>query len=933
MLRRATDTQIVPRPSRAAAYLAIPRDYVCDLGGGLHWSSTGEAIECSDQATFAFAAEAILFLEGFASQRPLIPFGCVLRLLHLLRPRVEALQVSPPFALLRTAFVQAGRNYRNAGVFAAHLCSGVPSSPDPPNIEDLWRWLTLRETGLQGAPDEPPEVPPLSPPAFEARVERALVAYSHDEMVRWARDGSGPLYDAGEALARQVQPPSSLAEVLDGVFQRERLGGAIPFVDQLVSVVALPPRRLTPPELPIGGYADVTTHGQLEQLLPSQLAYDDLEFVRRVAQRELLFFRREEPHVSVREELVVVLDQGVRTWGTVRLVLAAAVLALGRLAERRRAAFFLAGTSNGGHLIDPISVPAAEVGAILEASDLSRHPGLALEKVLQTASEMHRDIVLLTHPRNLAEADVHAAALRVQPGVRAFALSVDDCGSAAFSELRHGTPVPLTNFSIDLNPPEPKEELLRLVPAGQWGGDVEPVPTPFVFGPGGAPIHAMAFDCAGDWLLVATNDGMLYATRTDGSRMEVLPRGMVDGRVLRKVWAVGGARDGFVVLAGPNCGALLHYDFTTRTCKAHRWRLRGCATLPEALYIPPWHTVILKAGNEVECIQLTTGSREVPPALASLMMPFTRQWRKHSSYWVRLSPPGLVPCRGRWDWPSCDINPDTGKVSLRGVAPTWDDFVPEADGRPILMDWVPLGGMYCGVTLVILVTPTSTGGTVGHIFRGPPGTYVGELPLPRSGPPLFELSRDGQLLARAVTPAQVEVRDVFYGGPPKCVTRSGGFHSNVTVELGETWLALGAERVVHLVRWGGRQLCTSLGKSFERFLSAAIATGEITSRGSPAKRLPGGGPLWLVDRERFHNVALRNNLIAAVDRFGQVALFQSNGTFVAMFFAFRQELAIWLPDGTVYGSQHLLGQPKTPQAAEKIGAALWEATKRSGGGA
>src|ERR1035438_1113837 len=46
-------------------------------------------------------------------------------------------------------------------------------------------------------------------------------------------------------------------------------------------------------------------------------------------------------------ELILLLDQGVRTWGDVRLVLASAALALSRQAERRQIAVKLAATSNG----------------------------------------------------------------------------------------------------------------------------------------------------------------------------------------------------------------------------------------------------------------------------------------------------------------------------------------------------------------------------------------------------------------------------------------------------------------------------------------------------------------------------------------------------------------------------------------------------------
>ena len=77
--------------------------------------------------------------------------------------------------------------------------------------------------------------------------------------------------------------------------ERTRLSGAIPLVNAMVSALSLPPRRATPPQLPLGGYADVTTRGEPEQLLLSQLALDPDDFVRRFAEKELLYFRREEP--------------------------------------------------------------------------------------------------------------------------------------------------------------------------------------------------------------------------------------------------------------------------------------------------------------------------------------------------------------------------------------------------------------------------------------------------------------------------------------------------------------------------------------------------------------------------------------------------------------------------------------------------------------
>src|SRR5437870_1785724 len=83
------------------------------------------------------------------------------------------------------------------------------------------------------------------------------------------RPRAGPGRQAARQLARVLEKrPRSLAEALAGLARRERLAGAVPFVARLVGALALPPRRLTPGALAVGGYVDVTTRGMPERLLP-----------------------------------------------------------------------------------------------------------------------------------------------------------------------------------------------------------------------------------------------------------------------------------------------------------------------------------------------------------------------------------------------------------------------------------------------------------------------------------------------------------------------------------------------------------------------------------------------------------------------------------------------------------------------------------------
>ena len=175
--------------------------------------------------------------------------------------------------------------------------------------------------------------------------------------------------------------PRSLAETLAELERSPRLAGIGRLVSRLEGAISLPPRRLAWSELQDGGYSDITTKGAPEQILPIQFALEGEEFLRRFAERELLYFYREEPRQPTTEEIILLLDQGARTWGDVRLVLAGAALALARQAERRRIAIKLAVTSNDAEAVDPAQLEPRALGELLEASDLSAHPGQALARL------------------------------------------------------------------------------------------------------------------------------------------------------------------------------------------------------------------------------------------------------------------------------------------------------------------------------------------------------------------------------------------------------------------------------------------------------------------------------------------------------------------------------------------------------------------------
>jgi hypothetical protein len=888
----------------SADYHHIPDNY-CLYFGGLRWSDSFEAVESEDGDTFALLPEIGLFLEGFAAGGRLIHFGFVLHLLHLLG---KGKWPAPPAAApLRKAMKESGQALRNAGALCAQLCRGVPALAQPVRFHTQ-EWLAQAMTRRLAKALDGREVPPLAPERFEEHVLRQLEGYSAQELRHWLRNGRGAMKDAGPELAREVAVvrPRTLAEILAELTARERLAGAVPYVARLVSALALPPRRLHRPELPVGGYNDVTTRGHPEQILPSQLALDELEFLRRFAANELLFFRREEPQAQTREELVLVLDQGVRTWGDVRLVLTAGVLALaGRAAPTKRSVRLA--TTAAPALIDARTADAAKLGELLEASDLTFHPGAALERVLEEPAAVLRDVVLLTHPRNLAEPDVAAAARRVSSTTRLFAVAVDEHGDAQLAEVRHGAAVPRTRFRVQWEPapPPPPPPEVKLPPA--WTGDVEPVGFPFRFGLRGA-VALFDFDASGKRLLVTASDGMLYLLAPEESATEVLPRPFTAGRLLSTVEAVRGVRGGFVV-----CGVMdgeltaAHYDLDRRVCKVYSLGQGGTEDRLW-MYLSPLHAVVVKSKSFLSGADLGTSKQgycnrpfKGPPASRLQAALYQAQ-----DYVV---PPGVVRFKQNPATPSSGRPPEVcldpaGTIHLSAGAFS-TSFVPTADGVPALRGTTAQSGKYRGSTLALLAgIPGNRNRLFAYRVRDgmPLGNFAGVL--------AYALSADGKKLAFCTNTSHVLVHDLEAGGAPVSVLSRGQFHTQVAAEPGPDCLTITIGGCVHTLRWAGNTLTHKLEGG--------------TEDGPPIAVTAGASRTWPLayDPRRFTIFRALGSKVVAVDSFGQVIVLDEADRVVCMFFAFRKQLAGWMPDGTRLGPAELTGGPETTDAAARFGKAL-----------
>src|SRR5262245_43165983 len=158
----------------------------------------------------------------------------------------------------------------------------------------------------------------------------------------------------------------------------------------------------------------------------------------------------------------------------------------------------------------------------------------------------------------------------------------------------------------------------------------------------------------------------------------------------------------------------------------------------------------------------------------------------------------------------------------------------------------------------------------------------------------------------------------------------GRFSPIVESFLGDQHLLLRSGKFhLHLLQWKSGRLDPqySRGPSMDFGTNAdwksLVLTKQATYEGLPA--------FARYDRARFVLGVERGHLQAVGDRLGQVGIFDRDGELVCMAFAFRKDLALWMPDGTCFGPVGMLGHPPTVNALEKIGRALRAANQGEGG--
>ncbi len=105
----------------------------------------------------------------------------------------------------------------------------------------------------------------------------------------------------------------------------QTMAALVPFI---WSGIQIPFHSTNASQQPLGGVSDLTNKGNINQLLISEFAYDDLTFMSRIANNESLYLRREAPPSTHQKKRVILIDVSLKNWGTPKTISFATMLAI-----------------------------------------------------------------------------------------------------------------------------------------------------------------------------------------------------------------------------------------------------------------------------------------------------------------------------------------------------------------------------------------------------------------------------------------------------------------------------------------------------------------------------------------------------------------------------------------------------------------------------
>lgn len=101
-------------------------------------------------------------------------------------------------------------------------------------------------------------------------------------------------------------------------------------IKRLWSGLNIPFHNNVPSQQALGGFSDLSNKGELDKLLISEFANDDLVFLSRLANNEALYLNREKPPSSNKTQRIILIDSSLKNWGIPKTIAYALMLAISK---------------------------------------------------------------------------------------------------------------------------------------------------------------------------------------------------------------------------------------------------------------------------------------------------------------------------------------------------------------------------------------------------------------------------------------------------------------------------------------------------------------------------------------------------------------------------------------------------------------------------
>lgn len=288
------------------------------------WSADASAIEWRGGGTLLLRAELTPYAEHrVAAHLGLPPLQGIVFLFALLRDRRRALALVPGVELPPTDGLW--ERVRDHPTLRRHLvdCAMYTAPNNQPTF--------AARVAAALASDAPPylfrprDFQAFTPAQIAGWLQLGLRSLTEERLTLLARTG---VADVPEADVPDLPVHADGAALLRALADDHELAGLAAVARRMQAALRLPHARLVRDETPTGGFAGITNRGPLDRLMPSELAHDDEVLAVRVATNEALYAQREAPPYEPRTRRLVLLDAGVRMWGTPRVLGVAVALAL-----------------------------------------------------------------------------------------------------------------------------------------------------------------------------------------------------------------------------------------------------------------------------------------------------------------------------------------------------------------------------------------------------------------------------------------------------------------------------------------------------------------------------------------------------------------------------------------------------------------------------